>query len=303
MLIRSATLALAILVAVQSFTVGVLAPKLSLEICRPLAESTRNFEFSGVKRVRIDNADGVVHVKQASDGKVEINATIRAYTPSYETRPVAEAYIQRLLANHQDGDSLHVITEPGKRPDDVDLVVDYIVSVPMGTHLEVVGSNGNVWVAAQCGSVRIEGNNTDIQVDSPQGPVYAKTANGRITVLGASAATDLETVNGSIYANVRGGALHASTGNGSIVAHLLEPSVKTCDLTAMNGNITLLLAEGCGGEVLAVSGRGTVSSELPLVAAGEERQRRRLQGRIADGTMRATLNSLNGNIVISRSTT
>jgi hypothetical protein len=302
MFFRSATLALGILVAVQCFTVGVLAPKLSLEICRPLAEATRSFTFDGVKRVRIDNADGVIRVQQASGGKLEVQATIRAYTPSNETRPLAEAYIQRLLANHQEGDYLHMITEPGKRPDEVDLVVDYVVGVPVGIDLEVVGSNGNVWISAPCGSVRIEGNNTDIQIDSPRGPVYAKTANGRITVLGASAATELETVNGSIYANVKAGTLHASTGNGSIVAQLLDPSVNSCDLTAMNGNITLLLAEGCGGEVLAVSGRGTVSSDLPLLAAGEDRQRRRLQGRIAEGTMRASLNSLNGNIVISRST-
>ena len=108
-------------------------------------------------------------------------------------------------------------------------------------------------------------------------------------------------MNGSIYATVADGGLRATTANGNIVATLVKPAVKTCDLTAMNGGITLLMAADCSAEVDASTGRGTVRSELPVTAPTGQTKRRELRGRIGAGETRLNLNSLNGNISIARS--
>lgn len=301
MLYKSVMTAIVVAAAVQSFTVGILSKKLSLELCRPGAESARNFSFDGVHTVKLKNADGAVRVNVVSGTHVNVAANIRAYTVDWATQPVSEQYVTGLVVAEQTGDSLQITTEPGERPDAVDLRVDYVIEVPEGTDLNIAGSNGNVWIAKGCDDLVIEGNNCDIEVMGATGAVHAKSANGRIRILDAAKSTEVETVNGSIYATVSGGDLRATTANGNIVTTLGAPSVASCDLTAMNGGITLLLAKDCSAEVAATTGRGTIRSELPVDAPSGTSRRRELRGRIGDGETRLNLNSLNGNISIARS--
>lgn len=301
MLYKSLVTATVIAATVQSFTVGVLSKKLSLEICRPGAEASRNLEFKGVKALALKNSDGAVKIQTVSGETTRVAAAIRAYMPDLVSQPVAEQYITGLVTASQTGEQLTVVTEPGQRPDALELRVDYVVEVPEGTDVTVEGSNGNVWVASGCDDVTVEGNNSDIELVEPAGRVKAKSANGRIRILNARHETEVETVNGSIYATLDGGTLRATTANGNIITTLAKAGVDSCDLTAMNGGITLLMAENCSAEVQASTGRGTVRSDLPLAEPTGEPRRRELRGRIGAGETRLTLNSLNGNISIARS--
>lgn len=301
MLYKSAVTAIVVAAAVQSFTVGVLSKKLSLEICRPGAEATRSLNFPGATSLKLSNADGAVHVQVSPGDTITLQASVKAYSPDQATQPVAQQYVTGLVVAKQEGPAVEVVTEPGERPDEIDLRVDYIITVPPGTDLTIDGSNGNVFVEKGCDDVTVQGNNADIEIAESAGTVRAKTANGRIRILNALKDTVVETVNGSIYATVSGGGLKATTANGSIVTTLAQPSVQSCDLTAMNGGITLLLAAGCSAEVEATTGRGTVRSDLPVTAPTGQSKRRELRGRIGTGDTKLNLSSLNGNISIARS--
>lgn len=301
MLYKSLVTAIVVAAAVQSFTVGVLSKKLSLEICRPGAEAARELSFEGVKTLKLKNSDGAVRVNVVSGEHTTVSATIKAYSPDWSTQPIAEQYVTGLVVAAQVQESLEIVTEPGERPDAIDLRVDYLISVPEGTDLNIEGSNGNVWVAKGCDDLVIEGNNADIELVEPTGSVRAKSANGRIRILNAEKVTEVETVNGSIYATITGGELRATTANGNIVTTLAKRNVGSCDLTAMNGGITLLLAEECSAEVAASTGRGSVRSDLPVDGPTGTSKRRELRGRIGAGETRLNLNSLNGNISIARS--
>lgn len=301
MIYKSVITAIVVAAAVQSFTVGVLSPKLSLEICRPGAETSRSVSFSGAKSLSLKNSDGAVKVEVGTGDTLDITATIRAYVSDRDSQPIAEEYVKGLVVASETAGDVSVVTEPGQRPDALDLRVDYLVTVPEGTDLVIQGSNGNVWVGKGCDDVDIQGNNSDIELNEPTGSIRAKCANGRIRVLNAPKATEIETVNGSIYATVTGGEFKATTANGNILTTIARPDVKVCDLTAMNGGITLLLAENCSAEVEATTGRGDVRSELPVTAPTGTSKRRELRGRIGAGETQLNLNSLNGNISIARS--
>ncbi|MBI1319803.1 MAG: hypothetical protein GC168_12780 [Candidatus Hydrogenedens sp.] len=301
--LKSAAVALCIAAAVQSFTVGYLSPRLSLEVCRPGLRETRVERFAAAPLFHLINRDGAVQVRTHSGTEVIVEADMRAYTPDSDTAAVAAEYFKSLMVVEDEADTLQIVTEPGHRPDGVELLVNYVITLPKGTNLKVEGSNGNVYVAAGCGDIAIEGNNTDIEVIQPMGGVHARAANGRIRVEEAMGSTTLETVNGSIYAYLHGGSLQASTANGNIIAHLMSESVDACDLTAMNGGITLGMAEGCSAEVNATTGGGLVRSDLLLDEMQGVQRMHALHAKIGDGRTRLTMNSLNGDILITRNAT
>lgn len=304
-IVRSTATAVFIAVAIQSFTVGVLAPRLPREVCRPGVRDTRSITVPKVRTVAILNEDGAINVSThpRDVDAIEIKADIRVYTQNSEQRLLAEQYLDSLIQVEQDNDMLRVISEPAERPDGLDLRVDYKVVVPEGTHMNITGNFGNVLVSRGCGHISVLGNNTDIDIEEPVGNVTAKSTNGRIRVYDAAGDTRLETVNGSIYANMRGGSLNAATTNGHVYVTLLEPDVTSCDLTVTNGGITLVTVDGISAEITAATGRGTIRSDLEFQEEEGVQRLRELHGVLGDGKTRLSLQSLNGDIWITRSAT
>ncbi len=303
MVYRSVATAAFIAVAIQIFAVGILAPKLPREVCRPGAQQQQSMKFAAVPVVRLINTDGTVRVNVAEVKEIQVDADIRAYTPSTVEQPVAEQYITTLIKTKVSDTAVEVVTEPGERPDELDLRVDYIVTVPEGTDVALEVSNGNVRVAPGCNQVTVEGVNSDIDIQGPKGAVNAKSTNGRIRIYDTEAETTLETVNGNIQAQVKSGTLQASTITGSIMTTLLSPEVSACDLTSMNGAITLIMSENCSAEVSATTGRGTVRAEPGVELKSGEYKRHAMLGVIGDGATKLSMNSMNGDIVLQRSTT
>ncbi len=301
MFFRSMATAACIATAVQCFTIGVLAPKLPREVCRPEVQQVTSLTFPAVKLVHINNADGAVSVATHRLNEIRLTADIRAYTG--RSRDDIAEYLETLLRTDSIGDTLSILTEPKNRPDGLDLRVDYSLLVPEDTDLGVVCMDGNVTVGPGCGRVSIKGNYTDILIQAPRDAVRAKTMTGRIRVVDAPEATLLETVNGSIYADMVGGTLEASTTTGSIYTTLAAPEVMSCDLTVLMGDITLTMSEACSAEIDASTGRGAISSDFPIDDWDGVQRKRSLHGTIDAGHTRLSMNSLNGNIRLTRSTT
>jgi DUF4097 and DUF4098 domain-containing protein YvlB len=303
MVYRSVATAAFIAVAIQIFAVGILAPKLPREVCRPGAQQQQSMKFAAVPVIRLTNTDGTVHVIVAEVKEIQVDADIMAYTPSTAEQPVAEQYIKTLIKTKVSDAAVEVVTEPGERPDELDLRVNYVITVPEGTDVALEVSNGNVRVGPGCNQVTVEGVNSDIDIQGPKGAVNAKSTNGRIRIYEAEAETTLETVNGNINAQVKSGTLQASTITGSIMTTLLSPGVSACDLTSMNGAITLIMSENCSAEVSATTGRGTVRAEPGVELKSGEYKRHAMLGVIGDGATKLSMNSMNGDIVLQRSTT
>lgn len=301
--LRNGLTAILIAGAIQLFTVGVLAPNLPSEVCRPGVQETRTLTLSKARLVHINNADGGVAVTANDAEDIHLIAHIRAYPRTWNDREAAARYVKTLLKIDRIGDTLSVMTEPGNRPDNLDLRVDYTLTVPRGTSIGVVSMHGNVTIGEGLDRISIKGNFTDVKITNPQSMVMAKSVTGRLEVTGARGETTLETVNGGIIATVEGGKLEASTTTGSINATLLTSDVTSCDLTVMNGDITLVMPENSSAKVHAVTGRGNISSDIPVGGEEGTHRRRELYGVIGDGYTRLMMNSLNGNIRITRSVT
>ncbi len=302
--IRSTLTAFCIAAAVQLFTVGVLAPRLPREVCRPVARDIRELVLGKARLLHVINRDGAITVSAYDGPEIRLSADVKAYPNSaFLPRPKAKEYLDSLFEVQSVAESVFLIAEPQERPEDLDLRIDYTVQVPKGTNFTWQGRDGNVKVGPGCGRVTVRGNNADIDVQAPQGLVFARCNNGRIAVVDSVAAMTLETVNGSIAAQLRGGSINATTTTGNIAVALLETGVEAVDLNIMNGDITLQVAPDCSAQVHATSGRGTVRSDLPLTGADAVRKRRELHGALGRAGTKVKLHSLNGNVLITGNAT
>lgn len=299
LVLRSFCLALIIATAIQGFTLGVLAPMLPRQVCRPRIELAKHLSLPSASNFSLNNADGAIVVNSSDRPGIDVLANVRAYA-SENDREIATKHLESLFGVTSDSALVTIQTEPHLRPDEVYLEVDYVVTVPAGTNVSIEGTNGNVSVSRGCGRTRIAGNNRDVKLEEPGGPVDVDITNGRIQVYDAQHYTNLKTVNGKIYAHVRSGELAAATTNGNIVVTLLASSVKSCDLNSMNGGITLVMPEKCSARVEAVTGRGVVKSDFEVKPLLGHQRQRQLRGIIGAGETRLSMNSLNGNIWLAK---
>jgi hypothetical protein len=270
---------------------------------RPDVQETKQFTHPAEGVFRLVNSDGLVRVSTHSGPAVTGRADIRAFLRDGATVETIRDYVGSLVEIHGKDGVVEIVTEPTDRPDGIELLVVYDVQIPVGTDVEIVSNNGNVWIEPGCGRVDVKGRNTDIDIRGPRGSVVAESVNGRISVYEVPDGGQLKTVNGSVYADVAGGHLEAATANGRIVARLLGPAVAGAALSSQNGGVTLEMQAECSATILAKTARGSVRADLPLDTTSGTKQRRILQGTVGEGDSRTkiTVDTLNGDISIGRS--
>jgi len=298
--LRSLVAAGIVAAVVLWFSVQVLAPNLPRIVGPPQVHEHREFRLPSAPRIHLLNDDGAVQVHATSHQGIRVQADVRVYAQSSSSKMLAQVYAASLIYTTADAESVRIVTEPRERPDDLEVRVDYNLLVPSGADVRVEGSNGNVWVSKGCGQVTIQGRNTDIDITEPSGTVEAHSTNGRIRLVDAPTDAMLETVNGSVYAHILGGTLRATTTNGAIVARVLNPHVKTCDLTTQNGGITVILDDRCSARIDAETGRGAITSDFAVATPPDSPKRHRLRGLIGEGRIGLKMATLNGNIWITR---
>lgn len=299
--------ALTIAAAIQGFTIWSLSTNLPRAVGRPDLVDMRTLSLPAARHLRITNENGTVQVQAVSVAEITVEVSLRAYTRDDVPEHQVRQYLASLVRVHASAQALDIITEPDDRPEHmetaehVDIRADYTVMVPEGTDIDVVGSNGNVWIAKGCGQVTVHGRNSDIEIVAPRGPVVADSTNGRIRVVDAPEGADIKTVNGNIYTHMLGGSLDAVTTNGAIVARMLDPRIKACNLVSQNGSITLIMSDGCSAAIDAVTERGNVKSDFQETTANGGSRKRRLHGAVGSGNTKVQIESLNGNIWVARS--
>ncbi|PCJ55912.1 MAG: hypothetical protein COA73_13195 [Candidatus Hydrogenedentota bacterium] len=279
------------------------APYIPPVVGSPEHVENKYVTVSASPRLILENIDGSVLILTHNDPQIQqisIQADIKVYDKHLSEDGVVLAYLDSIVAVDADNAVTRIITEPVERPDGVMTYVDYIIEVPRGTNIEVSGSNGNIKISEGCGEVAVRGGNADIEIDKPGGNVWASSINGRIRVKNSVRESSLETVNGNIYANVVSGSLNAFSTNGVIETVVEADSVISCTLNSKNGDVRLHIPSLFSATWDAFSDFGKVDSEVLSDIFQGTRTRNLLQGISGDGVMKLNLDSLNGNIEISK---
>jgi hypothetical protein len=184
-----------------------------------------------------DQVDGVI--LRTGNGEVAVTAadvtaiTIERVEHYAFRRPDARAEVRGTTLEMDDGC-------PGWWPPLIGTCrVDYLVTMPPGTSVEVDTSNGDVAVTGVAGDVRVDTSNGKVLLVAVGGDVVVHSSNGSIDGRDLTAPT-----------------AHLDTSNGSItLVFATAPDTVTAD--SSNGDVTVELPEGVY-RVLTSTGNGDV---------------------------------------------
>jgi hypothetical protein len=143
--------------------------------------------------------------------------------------------------------------------------VNYRITLPEGTHVDIETVNGS------------------IHVSRLKGPVRAAAVNGSVRIEDAAKDVDARTVNGSIDASYG-----AAVGEGS---HRFATT---------NGSVTLRLPEDVRASFQADTVNGRISTDLPLDVQGRFGAKH-LVGRLGEGGGHFEIHTVNGSIAVKKS--
>lgn len=268
----------------------------------------KNLNFAGgtePQTLKIDNIFGSISVSGYNGKTVRLTAqkTIRAKTN--QTREDAEKEVKLDISTK--GNSIDVVVDGPFRDENggchwkthkLGYIVqyDFQVKVPFKTGLEVKTIN--------------EG---DVDVSDIQGNSTIKNINGKITVKNLKGDFLVHTVNGRIKMEGITGSGEAHTVNGKVKVLFDKNPGSDCSFKTINGNLELDCRPGLSGDFEFKTFNGKIYSDFPATylpsspTKGERKKGKyvykssRFQSaRIGNGGPSIKMDTLNGNIIISK---
>ncbi len=206
-----------------------------MELYRRIFSTT--IESGPEVKLRAENRNGLVGIHGQNGNQVQVSVVAEVYAESPHDADLEVERIKRAIT-FADG-RLDIRTPELLRPSFLFFgrgpKVDYDITVPTGTSVDVEDRNGRVEVRGVRGPVQVEDRNGRVDVEDVAEGVVVETRNGRINARDCHDDTDLKTTNGPVSAEGIGGRLKARTSNGSLA---LRDCAKSIEAVTTNGTIT-----------------------------------------------------------------
>lgn len=181
------------------------------------ARESRDLALAGFSShvVRVEVFNGEISVRPGPDARVTATVTV---TGTGGSRADAEADRARIATTLQE-ETGTVVLRAAYQPDPTNprnRGASAAVTVPAGSALELVTSNGKVSVAGVTGAIRIRTSNGEATVDGAAAGADVETSNGAITLTASRGPLTLASSNGRIRIDATDAVVRASTSNGEI---------------------------------------------------------------------------------------
>jgi len=229
----------------------------------------RTFDVRSGATFYLDNTNGGVHVRAATDNKVHLHAVKKVQTKSNQL----QAAMNELKID---------ITQP-------DGGVRVVTRYPKNRGGDSLFS----WIAGESLQASVS-----YELELPQSlTIDIETVNGRVDVSDLTGTMKLETTNGGITIERCRGSLQAETTNGRIDAELLSVTAgRPIRLGTTNGGIKVALPRNLAATVDASTTNGRINTELPVTTTSVHRTA--LRGTLNGGGPELKLSTTNGGIDI-----
>jgi DUF4097 and DUF4098 domain-containing protein YvlB len=227
-----------------------------------------------------------------------ITATINARSFTVEeAQLLAEQTDVRL---EQTPEGLQTVIDRPKKKNRESISVQFEISVPRKTTLELRTSNGEIRVSSIEKAIDTQTSNGKIEITDVTGTVTAHTSNGRVTVTQANAERfDLQTSNGAITCEAITGDMKASTSNGAIDVKYASDAAPATNihLSTSNGGISVTTPKDYSAQVDASTSNSKIHTNIPITLKGQ--LGKKVKGTIGKGEGRLYLKTSNGSININ----
>jgi len=197
--------------------------------------------------------------------------------------------------------------------------VDFEVTVPAGTNVEINGTFVGATMEGQLGEVRVETVNGDIKVSGAADYVYLYSVQGNVELSDTEGDVDVHSVNGSLRMTNVTGRINADATNGRIIlegirssdveAATVNGSVRydgTIEdsgryrLSTHSGDVTLAVPQSINATMSVSTFSGHFDAGFPITLTRTATEQRRFSFTVGDGSARVDLESFSGNIRIEQ---
>jgi hypothetical protein len=277
---------------------------------------------SGSLDLRNFGGDITVTAGSGNEAAVEIVRRVRARTDADAKRAFEEVTVQ--VDHRGDRATVQVMDSRPNRDGNRDayqVSVDYTVTAPAGTRLNVGSLGATVRVTGIKGDVAVEVAGGDITVNGSR-VSRVKSMGGDITLTDVDAEGTLEvgTFGGDVLVErARARRLSAETMGGDLTARDVtadEAALKTLagdvefggglakngryELRTHSGDVRIIISGNTGFELDATTFSGTVQPAANLSLKTSDRNSRMLRGVVGDGGARIIAAALSGDVIITK---
>jgi DUF4097 and DUF4098 domain-containing protein YvlB len=270
-----------------------------LATARPVTDTTITIK-SGTRLV-VDNFAGSITIDTWTKGAIRIRA---------EHSRRAELDIERSVARLD-------LSAHGKWGEPV--FVDYNITVPTGTPIELTGIDTDIEVRGAEGPVKAETVKGDVTIKGAKGAVTCSSVEGVVEVLDTRGRVEASAVNDMVRVVGATGVVQAESVNGDVF--LEQAKTSSVEASTVNGNIYYVgdiqkdgdysfsthqgsmwigipVNANCTGAVSTYD--GSFRSTFPLETSEKKRHGGDVTFTIGEGSARLELEAFNGGIVLDR---
>jgi DUF4097 and DUF4098 domain-containing protein YvlB len=291
---------------------------------------TRTLSVTGPIRLELVNAAGDVVINGSADGKVHVQADVRASGISF-TNP--QQRINELVSNppvEQKGDTIRIGKDLTRLHN---ITVSYTIEVPQETEVSTTvasgsqtirGVRGPVKAVAASGAIHVERIDRYAQLSTLSGSidaidmgddVRASSASGKVTVSNVKGDVNINALSGAARVTKLGGRVEATTASGSIDVQGAKSDVKIhaasgsvsvqgdpgtnsyWNLNTVSGPVRLSVPQNTNFHLSAEAVSGKIRTDIPIVV--EEQGKHSLRARMGDGGGRVEVHTVTGEIRLS----
>lgn len=228
---------------------------------------TRSYKLAAGAKLEVINVNGKITAEASEGDMVEVRADRTAKGPSDER---AREVLSRLEMREEVGDArVRIEVRPPRLRGPSGHEITWTIKVPKGVAVDLRTVNGGVKMVGL------------------QGDVRARATNGGITG------------NRLVAANV-----DAAVTNGGVEIELATAAASgSIELESVNGGVSLTLPAESKADIAARCVNGGISVNGLAIDLIGQQSRRRLDGKLNGGGARVSLETVNGGVRITRSTT
>jgi Putative adhesin len=303
-------------------TTGCILAALSATASAKIERSVeKSFQVQPGARLTVSTAGGDIRVAPSSDSMIKVVAKehIRA-----SSEAEADALLQKLdlvieqhgndvtaTASYREGAGFHFGSWPPVQ-------VDFVVTVPSRTSVDLKTSGGDVAVGDLDGAVRARTSGGEIELgkigadidastsggsvrlDEGRGIVKLSTSGGNISAGRVAGPADLRTSGGDIRIDSVENTLSAHTSGGDVKAVFAGPLKGDCSLSTSGGEVKATLGQGVGFQLDAATSGGDVNAAgLTITIDRGGPGKSSLSGSVNGGGPLLKLRSSGGDIVVA----
>jgi hypothetical protein len=177
--------------------------------------------------------------------------------------------------------------------------VDFVITVPDKTSLDLTTHNGQIEITNITGQVKGITHNGEVSAKKVSGPINLQTHNGNVDCQNITGDMTLGTHNGNILCAEVSGNTQLRTHNGQIDAFYSKAAPPVCNVSIVthNGDAKLTTPLNFSAKVNASTHNGSINTDLPITVTGKM-NKGELTGTIGTGEGNLHVETHNGSINI-----